>query len=153
LVRASMADIRNRILFATGSRGSGISQFLDGQQLDCHITTIVRGGVKLQELLDIVQRRRTHFDLFIVCGGICNFTEKRRSGSNICLHYEPEDGLVDTITDLIRSLKTDLGSRLNVATIPPAHLENSNLWKNGPGLTIITTSQGSRNCYLSTSTR
>jgi hypothetical protein len=132
-----LRDRLSRILIVTDSRGGGLKNYLDGIDgigLLCNITVVVLRGATLQTLLDIIDVEANSFDYFVLCGGICDLTDRKRSGRNIFLRYEPDPGLLDALIDVLIYYKALYGNRLNIATIPPASLRNYNIWKNGTSI-------------------
>ena len=120
-----------KILLVTDSRGRGIAEYLQNQQLDCEINTKILSGADLNRLLETIYKQFDDYDFYFVCGGICSFTVRKTINENSVLCYEPDLEITGRITTLIHSYYEVFGQKLQLATIPPAHLENYNIWHNG----------------------
>ena len=125
-----------KILILTDSRGKGLEEYLQEKlsNSDNILCTVgVSPGARLEELFSQVDNSvgNNEYDYYIICAGICNFTEKVRVGQDLLLQYRPQQGALESIIGAIYEFKDRHRHRANIATIPPASLYNYNFYKNG----------------------
>ena len=123
-----------RLLIITDSRGRGVASALHKKPALISTRTAIRAipGAKLNEIKDriVLTEVFQQQDLIIVAGGICDFTVKTEHLGLKLLTYPGIN--IHEVLGQIETLRQNFGSRLIIATIPPAGLIKYYEYKN-PG--------------------
>ena len=120
---------RADILFVADSRGRGGEQLFSNDPL-INVTKLVRPGATLDRLLDetISIKNSTNYDLVVVAGGICNFTQRETIQGVKTLSYrhttEGRRYIIESLKNKIKDARLKLGRKLILGTIVPACLSN-----------------------------
>ena len=123
--------LKDLLIIITDSRGTGIDNFIQSNNLDDDfkiVTRVIRGcdilrAAKIARSLMQSYSHRNYYCILFV--GICSLTEKGKSKSIRSIHYpiEKREPKLDIITQALSDLKAEFGDRINVPTIIPASLE------------------------------
>jgi hypothetical protein len=118
---------RIKILIATDSRGSGISNQINRNQNLASLKNVkidirILPGAKLDELHRAVNSASVYqnYDLIIIVGGICNLTEKSVWGNLNILDYPVKDLYI--VENQLSDIRQQYQDKVIFATIPPASL-------------------------------
>jgi len=124
----------SQVLLISDSRGRGIAPRLQGETFqDSDITweEIVLPGATLEIIfkrLERIKRRSNKWDLIIIIGGICNFTNRVSKRQQNYLEYKTRNinGIKLTIDQILETF----GTQIHIATITPASLSKYSNYRN-----------------------
>ena len=106
----------------TDSRGAGLQRLLSQEDCQSDFQVTVKSGATFQQLADLAKHNKDNFAYQIVAGGICSLTSK--TGKYI--HYTRDSTKLKELKASISDILATLGTRVTIATVPPAHLAKHN---------------------------
>ena len=121
----------------TDSRGRGLNEFLDSQQIGSNKSTIVLHvrvypGADLNRLktkVDTFSAAKT-YDLIVIIGGICDLTSKVTDENDLnLLEYTDSNSKKEHVLRTLSQLRQEY-AQINIATIPPFSLKKYLTTKN-----------------------
>ena len=119
---------RKTVRIVTDSRCGGLLNYLekDSNLNSCYKFDFqCKKGATLEVLGKLIDKKPWRkWDYAIILGGICNFTERTITEDKKLLVYTRKHSRVPELKSLITELKAKHKESLNIATIPPAYLEN-----------------------------
>ena len=110
------------------SRGAGLGKTLPNITKDFNFTVTIRSRATFDVLSDIAVAHKENFDNRIVVGSLCSITTKEVRYVSYMINEARKSRLKDQISTLLDTL----GTRMSIATIPPAIISKYNAHKHHP---------------------
>ena len=116
------------IQIISDSRGAGLEKTLSSITRDYNFSVTIRSGATFDILTNIAVAHKENFDYQIIVGGICSITTKEGR----YVSYKRNEARKTQLKEQISSILDTLGTRVSVATIPPASITKYNAHKHHP---------------------